>query len=91
MLINNGIISIGNNNKNTINSVDYEKLIEELKILFKYTDDKKVVEDAIFYAQNRDNKKLEKTIKGFSSFTIDLIKKLSLTVILKYLEKFINL
>lgn len=91
MLLNNGIISIGNNNENTINNLDYEKLIEELKILFKYTDDKKVVEDAIFYAKKNDNKNLKKTIKCFSEFTVDLVKKLSLSVILKYLEKFINL
>lgn len=91
MLLNNGIISIGNNNENTINNVDYEKIMDELKILSKYADDKKLVEEAIIYAKKKDNKNLKKTIKCFSEFTVDLVKKLSLSVILKYLEKFINL
>ena len=86
MIINNGIISKGNNNTNIINDLDYDKLIKELNVLLKYTNEKDKVTVLIDSVKEKDNVKFKSALKKLGSFSLELIKELSLTVLSKYIE-----
>lgn len=63
MIVNNGIINIGNNNTNISSSTNYQELIKELTVLSNYIEDKEKVNEAIDYAKKKDGKRLTKTLK----------------------------
>lgn len=52
MIVNSGVINIGDNNIIT-NTIDYQAIISDLNILLEYTENKKIIKDAIKYAEKR--------------------------------------
>ncbi len=88
MLVNNGVINIGDNNTNIVdNSINYETIIKELNILSKYTSDD--LSEGIKAATNKNTSKLKIFFQNLKKETIDLIKKLGLKTLEKIIEKFI--
>lgn len=86
MLINNGIINIGNNNTNISSSTNYGKLERELMVLTNYTEDKEKITEAVNYVRKKDDKKLKDTLKKMGKGIVSLAKDLGLVVLEKYLE-----
>ena len=86
MIINNGIISKGNNNINNVN-ITYYELKEELNKLLLYTNDKDIVKEAINHCENKDNNKLKECLKKLGKSSLTLIKDLGLKLLEKYIEK----
>lgn len=86
-MINNSIINIGNNNTNTIiNTIDYDKVSKELKLLLDHYKDE-TIEEALIYSENKDEKKLISCLKKLSKEVLKMIKHLSLTTLEKLIEK----
>lgn len=78
-MINNGIISIGNDNINTVNN---ESIKNELKILLEKTN--KNSEDYIILKEaykNNDKSKIKELLKCLSKETLNLIKELNLGIL----------
>ena len=59
MIINNGVINIGDNNT-VISAISYCGIGRELNVLLNYTENKEVVESAIGYANEENSEKLKK-------------------------------
>lgn len=85
MLINNGIINIGNNNTIINNETINQELEAELTILSKHTNDENVSLCLSALKENNENK-FKKAIKKLGKGTLSLIKSLSLTALEKYIE-----
>lgn len=85
-MINNSIINIGDNNTNTINTIDYDKVSKELKLLLDHYKDE-TIEEALTYSKNKDEKKLISCLKKLSKEVLKMIKHLSLTTLEKLIEK----
>lgn len=89
-MINNGIISNGDHNINTIHyPTDYDKLTNDLKKLLGKTTEKDIVQEAITYAVKKDDTKLIKCLKKLKKSTCSLIQTLALTALQAYIEKYI--
>jgi len=93
VIVNNGIISSGNNNKNKIinknNTVNnYRKIEKELRVLVSHVsdNDKKVVKEAISVVKENDDTKLKKCLSKLGKGTLTIIKDLGLIVLEKYIE-----
>lgn len=85
-MINNGIISIGDNNKNTMNKkTENKQLTQELLILLekieKNTKDYTQIVNAIAYNQKKEEENVKKCLHSFSKYTIKLISQLGLTTL----------
>ena len=85
-MINNSIINIGDNNTNTINTIDYDKVSKELELLLDHYKDK-TIEEALTYSKNKDEKKLISCLKKLSKEVLKMIKHLSLITLEKLIEK----
>lgn len=82
--VNNGIISIGNNNNNTINHMNYQTLLEELYILKDATNCD--IDQLIEACKQKNSDKLLKGLKALSKETIHIIKELGLAFLVKMIE-----
>lgn len=88
MIINNGIINQGNGNINIANTnFNYQKIIEELQILNQYIEED--LHEAIDAAKKENTSKLIATLKKMKNSTYELMKKLGLTALEKFIEKMI--
>ena len=85
MIINNGVINIGDNNT-VISAISYCDIARELNVLLNYTENKEVVESAIRYANEENSEKLKKVLKKIGKEMFSLIKELGLVVLRKYIE-----
>ena len=78
-MINNGIISFGDNNVNIINN---KNIYNELKILLEYIDkrdeDYTLIKEAI---NTKEKNKLLELLKKLSKKTLELIKELNLGIL----------
>lgn len=78
-MINNGIISFGDNNVNIINN---KNIYNELKILLEYIDkrdeDYTLIREAI---NTKEKNKLLELLKKLSKKTLELIKELNLGIL----------
>lgn len=86
---NQGIINIGDNNINN-NQIE---LIQEFNTLYQNTTnelDKSIILEIIKNIQNKDNKKNKSIIEKLSKKTIELIEKLSLSLVIDYLKKIVS-
>lgn len=86
MIINNGVISKGNNNTINFNEYDYDKIINEIKILKKYVNEKEI-DDVLQAAMKKDNKKITVQIKKLSKKALDIIEKIGLNVLSNIINK----
>lgn len=86
MIINNGIINIGDNNKISSDIINYQILEEELLILLDYVQDKEEINKAIKYASEKDEKGLKSVLKKVGKESIKMIRKLGLVALEKYIE-----
>ncbi len=86
MIINNGVISRGNNNTINFNEYDYDKIINEIKILKKYVNEKEI-DDVLQAAMKKDNKKITVQIKKLSKKALDIIEKIGLNVLSNIINK----
>ena len=86
-IINNGIISNGNCNHNhlEIDSISYERLYEELKVLENYCDEN--FTELKKLCQDKDSSKLEEHLKKMKKGTIDLIRSLGLHALQNLIDK----
>lgn len=88
-MINNGVISIGNNNKITINNeLNYELLVHELEILKRNSSDENVY-IALLAAKSKNKNKFISAIKKLSEKTIDVIEKLGLNVLTEVIKNYL--
>ncbi len=88
-MINNGIISIGDQNHNVIQKeIDFDRVIEELEALKGHCREP-FMDSAIYYAKKKDETKLQSCLKKFGKETLNIIKTLSLGLLQSYLEKFL--
>lgn len=86
MIINNGVISKGNNNTINFNEYDYDEIINEIKILKKYVNEKEI-DDVLQAAMKKDNKKITVQIKKLSKKALDIIEKIGLNVLSNIINK----
>ena len=92
VIVNNGIISSGNNNRNKVinkkNTINYKKIEDDLKILYSNVkdNDKEIVKEAIVWAKEKNNNKLKKCLSKLGKGTLTIIKDLGLVVLEKYIE-----
>lgn len=86
MIINNGIINIGDNNKISSDIINYQILEEELLILLDYVQDKEEINKALKYASEKDEKGLKSVLKKVGKESIKMIRKLGLVALEKYIE-----
>lgn len=84
-IINNGIISIGNHNLNTItNETNYDNLLKELFVLEQHcTID---LSPLILACKEKNSSKLVKALKMLGKETLTLIKDLGLNLLTKFIE-----
>lgn len=82
--VNNGIISIGNNNNNTINHINYQVLLEELYILKDATNCD--IDQLIEACKQKNSDKFFKGLKVLSKEAIHIIKELGLAFLVKMIE-----
>lgn len=82
--VNNGIISIGNNNNNAINHMNYQTLLEELYILKDATNCD--IDQLIEACKQKNSDKFLKGLKALSKETIHIIKELGLAFLVKMIE-----
>lgn len=88
MIINNGIISSGDFNTNTINEKIFSKDLEnELNILSQYSTEE--IKDMILAYEKKDANKFLQLLKSLGRDTINLIKKLGLKTLEMLIEKYI--
>lgn len=88
MIINNGIISNGDFNTNTINEKIFSKDLEnELNILSQYSTEE--IKDMILAYEKKDANKFLQLLKSLGRDTINLIKKLGLKTLEMLIEKYI--
>lgn len=88
-MINNGVISIGDNNKITINNeLNYELLVHELEILKRNSSDENVY-IALLAAKSKNENKFISAIKKLSEKTIDVIEKLGLNVLTEVIKNYL--
>ena len=87
MIINNGIISNGDNNQNIINEIDYDELKEELNVLKKYVDDN--IDSMINVCNKNDFGKFIQKLRALSAEAKSFIKSLGLSVLESVIEKYI--
>ncbi len=85
MIVNSGVINIGDNNIIT-NTIDYQAIISDLNILLEYTENKKIIKDAIKYAEKKDSDKLKKVLKKVRKELVLLVRELGLMALKKYIE-----
>ena len=85
MIVNSGVINIGDNNIIT-NTIDYQAIISDLNILLEYTENKKIIKDAIKYAEKKDSDKLKKVVKKVRKELVLLVRELGLMALKKYIE-----
>lgn len=89
-MINNGVISIGDNNKITINNeLNYGLLVQELEILEKESSDENVY-IALLAAKDKNKKGFISAIKKISKKTINLIEKLGLNALTEIINIYLN-
>lgn len=89
-MINNGVISIGDNNKITINNeLNYELLVHELEILKKNSNDENVY-IALLAAKDKNKRGFISAIKKISKKTINLIEKLGLNALTEIINIYLN-
>lgn len=86
MIINNGVISKGNNNTINFNECDYEEIVNEIKILKKYVNEKEI-DDVLQAAMKKDSKKVTVQIKKLSKKALDFIEKLGLNILSNIINK----
>ena len=88
-MINNGVISIGDNNKITINNeLNYELLVHELEILKRNSSDENVY-IALLAAKSKNENKFISAIKKLSEKTLDVIEKLGLNVLTEVIKNYL--
>ncbi len=88
-MINNGVISIGDNNKITINNeLNYGLLVHELEILKRNSSDENVY-IALLAAKSKNENKFISAIKKLSEKTIDVIEKLGLNVLTEVIKNYL--
>lgn len=88
-MINNGIISFGNNNNNTINNdnLDYTLLLEEInKLKAKSQED---LNNLLIACNSKNTFKIIEELKKLKKGTIELIKHLGLKILESLIEKYI--
>ncbi len=85
MIVNSGVINIGDNNIIT-NTIDYQAIISDLNILLEYTENKKIIKDAIKYAEKKDSDKLKKVLRKVQKELVLLVRELGLMALKKYIE-----
>ena len=85
MIVNSGVINIGDNNIIT-NTIDYQAIISDLNILLEYTENKKIIKDAIKYAEKKDSDKLKKVLRKVQKELVLLVRGLGLMALKKYIE-----
>lgn len=87
-MINNGIISNGDNNVIINNQNEYDHLKNEIEILLKKTNDVNI-KNLMKATSEKNESNIKKIIKSLSKETLFLIKSLSLSTIQTYIEKYI--
>ena len=85
MIVNSGVINIGDSNIIT-NTIDYQAIISDLNILLEYTENKKIIKDAIKYAEKKDSDKLKKVLRKVQKELVLLVRELGLMALKKYIE-----
>lgn len=89
MIVNNGIISYGDHNKNTVNINEESKLVAELNILLDYSYEKQLINDCIKAIEVKNKNRLIEGLKKFSKKTFTLIESLALNTLQKYIDLYI--
>lgn len=88
--MNNGIISIGNHNHNTVyQTIHFHTLTKELEILSQNSQEKDILEEAIECSKEKKHDKLIKCLKKLSIESYHLVKSLALTTLQAYIEKYV--
>lgn len=77
-MINNGIISFGDNNTNVINNNVYNELEILLKHINRSDEDYTIIKEAI---NTKEKNKLLELLKKISKKTLELIKELNLGIL----------
>lgn len=88
MIINNGIISQGNHNINTLHlDYDFSSILKEVSCLEKYTEEE--FQNIKMACENEDGRQLINSIRNLKKETIGLIKRLGLKTLETLIEKII--
>lgn len=88
--MNNGIISIGDHNHNTVHqTIHFQTLTKELEILSQSSQEKDILKEAIEFSKEKKHSKLIKCLKKLSIESYQLVKSLALTTLQAYIEKYV--